>query len=485
MKVHFFHTNDIHSHFEEYLQLATEIRNRRHELLQQGETVFTFDIGDHADRKRMETEGTKGCTNAALIREVGYDAWTLGNNEGLTLPKEAWADMVNESEVPVLISNLFDLQTREPYSFFEPYLILERDGLRVAVIGMTVPFFEFYKMLGVYAEHPRDTFERLLPEIRRQDVDLVVLLSHLGLNSDRQIAEEIEGIDIIFGGHTHNVLEQPEKIKDTIICQAGFHGRYYGRLTLDFDESTRRITGFSGGAVERDASLTPEPQLVDLLTRWQDYAQEQLTETVAELPVDVGHSLTGNSPLADLLTDGMRELTGASIAMINGGMFNHGLLSGTVTRHDLLTCFPSPSITCVTELTGAQVLSLLRKSLDPAYTDRIGKGYGFRGYQVGSLMVSGLQVRVTLGDGGEPLLEAEHAGEPIREEALYEVAATDYLYFSQVYEEFKQGRQVRFELPFLRELLGEQLEKRRAETAEAYEPRWVFLNEDGERRQDD
>src|SRR6476469_5832732 len=103
MKIHFFHTNDVHSHFEEYLQVATQLRRTRAAVLEQGETVFTFDIGDHADRKRMETEGTFGSTNAALLKAVHYDAWTFGNNEGLTLPKSRWADLVDESETPLLL----------------------------------------------------------------------------------------------------------------------------------------------------------------------------------------------------------------------------------------------------------------------------------------------------------------------------------------------------------------------------------------------
>ncbi|HEU4965193.1 MAG TPA: bifunctional UDP-sugar hydrolase/5'-nucleotidase [Bacilli bacterium] len=474
MKIHFFHTNDVHSHFEEFLQVSTELRKRRHERQQQGETVFTFDIGDHADRKRMETEGTFGRTNAALIREVGYDAWTFGNNEGLTLRKDKWADLVNESETPCLIANLFDMQTREPYACFEPYLIFERDGLRVAVIGITVPFFDFYKMHGVYAEHPRETFARILPEIRRQEADLVVLMSHLGLSSDRQIAEEIEGIDIIFGGHTHNVLVEPELVNGTIICQAGFFGRYFGQLTVEWDEASRKIVGYSGGAVERDAELTPDADLVAEMERWQSHAAEQLDEAVAELSFDLGHALAGNSPLANVLTDGMRELTGASVAMINAGMFNHGLVSGTVTRNDLLTCFSSPSITCVVELTGKQILSVLRKSLDPAFIQDVGKGYGFRGHFVGGLQVSGLTVYVTESEdiSGEPTLDVEIDGQPLREADLYEVAVTDYLYFAPVLEEIKQGRNVRFELPFLRELLGDQLARRRA--VENPEDRWVF-----------
>lgn len=458
MKIHFFHTNDVHSHFEEYLQVATQLRRRRELALAAGETVFTLEIGDHADRKRMETEGTFGRTNAALIKQMEYDAWTFGNNEGLTLPKQSWPDLVNEAEVPVLVANLFDMETREPYAEFEPYLILERDGVRIAVLGLTVAFSDFYKMFGVHAEHPRETFERLIPEIKRQGVDLIVLMSHLGLNSDRQIAAEIPEIDIIFGGHTHHVLREPERVGNTIICQAGCYGSHYGHLAVEWDFEAGKIVSYEGGAVARVESTAPDADLVHLLAHWQEHAAEELTQVVAELQQPLEHTLAGDSPLANVLTDGMRRLTGAPIAMINAGLISHGLIAGPVTRADMLTCFPGPSIPVVIEMTGAQILSVLHKGLDPAYVERVGKGYGFRGHFVGGIQVSGLKVQVTVQEDESYEVGAELDGQPLDPDAFYEVCAVDYLYFSPVYEEFKQGRSTRFELPFLRELLGRELD---------------------------
>ncbi|PWK13803.1 bifunctional metallophosphatase/5'-nucleotidase [Tumebacillus permanentifrigoris] len=472
MKIHFFHTNDVHSHFEEYLQSATQLRRHRDEVTQRGETVFTFDIGDHADRKRMETEGTLGRANAALLRTVGYDAWVFGNNEGLILPKSSWADLVRESATPVLTSNLFDDESREGYPFFEPYLILERGGLRVGVFGVTVAFSDFYNIHGVFSEHPRDTFHRLLPEIQAQGVDLVVLLSHLGLHADRQIAQEIEGIDLILGGHTHQVTPEPELVGQTWICQAGCYGGFYGHVELEWDVAEQRVRGVSGGAIPRDPSVVPDADLESLLAHWQELAAEELSAVIVELPDELGHHLIGNSALGHLLADGMRRLTGADIAMINGGMFNHGLIAGPCTRQDLLTCFPSPSLSCVVELSGAQIRDVLQKSLLPGYYERVGKGYGFRGHYLGGLQVSGLRIRVV--ELGEFLydLQIEHAGEPLDLAGVYRVAAPDYLYFSAVYEEFKEGRSVSFHMPFLRELLGQELQG--AVAADVAEPRWIF-----------
>jgi 5'-nucleotidase len=471
MKIHFFHTNDVHSHLEPYLQVASELRAKRAEVLARGEVAYAFEIGDHADRMRLETEGTQGLANAALVRQVPYDAWVFGNNEGLTFPKEVWPAMVEEAGVPVLVSNLFDGDTKQPFPFFKPWQIWEKGGVRVGVIGMTVPFFGFYEMVGVYAEHPRETFARVLPELRAQGVDLVVLLSHLGLNSDRQIAEEIEGIDIIFGGHTHQALSVPEKIKETWICQAGCYGEYYGHLVVDWDEEGRQIRSVEGGAMRPDPARVPDRDLVELAENWRSAAEQEMEEVVAILPGELGHAIMGNSPLAHVLLDEMRVHTGAPIAMLNGGILGHGLLAGPVKRADLLTCFPGPSVTAVVELSGSQILTLLQKSLDPQYIQKRGKGYGFRGYYVGGLQVSGLQVAVVTDDDGYSL-SVEHEGRALDPDEHYEVAVADYLYFSPSYEEFKEARRVRFAMPFLRELLAQALVDFDYEAV--LKPRWVF-----------
>lgn len=474
MKIHFFHTNDVHSHFEEYLQTATQLRRHRDDVAARGETVFTFDIGDHADRKRMETEGTLGRTNAALLRTVGYDAWVFGNNEGLILPKSSWPDLVLESGAPVLTANLFDEETRAYYPFFDSYSILERDGFRLGVFGVTVAFSDFYNMHGVFAEHPRDTFARLLPELQAQGVDAIVLLSHLGLSADRQIAEEIPGIDLILGGHTHQVTPEPELVGATWICQAGCFGAFYGHVELDWDAEVRKIRGVTGQVIPRDPTLEPDGDLVEVLVHWQERAAQELSAVIADLPTELWHSPIGNSPLGHLLVDGMRRLTGAPIAMLNGGMLNHGLLAGPLTRQDLLTCFPSPSVTCIVEMTGAQVLSVLQKSLLPGFFEQVGKGYGFRGHFLGGLLISGLTVHVT--ELGEYLydLRVELAEQPLDLEGWYEVAIPDYLYFSPVYEEFKAGRSVRFQLPFLRELLAQELCREPAMEEALSAQRWIF-----------
>ena len=224
-----------------------------------------------------------------------------------------------------------------------------------------------------------------------------------------------------------------------MICQAGCYAAYYGHLTIEWDREKGEIVGVSGGAVQRDESVIPDQDLTELLTHWQEHAAVELTEVVAELDETVEHAIMGNSPLAHLLTDAMRKQTGAQIAMINAGSISHGLLAGPVTKADMLTCFPGPHVTCVTEMTGEQILSLLRKSLDPSFVQQIGRGYGFRGYYVGGLQVSGLQVRVVTGlDGFE--LDVECAGQPLVPGEVYQVAGTDYLHFSPAYVEFKEGR---------------------------------------------
>ena len=83
--IHIYHTNDVHSHFENWPQINHFLSQRKQQAADNGEACFLFDIGDHIDRSHPFTEGTEGKGNNELLNEAGYDAVTIGNNEGITM----------------------------------------------------------------------------------------------------------------------------------------------------------------------------------------------------------------------------------------------------------------------------------------------------------------------------------------------------------------------------------------------------------------
>jgi sulfur-oxidizing protein SoxB len=177
---------------------------------------------------------TKGMAVANVQNAMGYDAMT-GHWE-FTYGKEQLLANIKRLKFPFIAQNI----TNATWGglVFKPYTIKEVNGLRVGIIGQAFPYVplahpaHFVKgwNFGINTSHAQKMVNKLKNE---EKVDLVAVLSHNGLEVDRKFASLVSGIDIIVGGHTHDILPQPQIINNTIIVQAGTHGKFVGRIDLN------------------------------------------------------------------------------------------------------------------------------------------------------------------------------------------------------------------------------------------------------------
>src|SRR5699024_6628540 len=114
------------------------------------------------------TEGTNGRGNVQLLNEAGYDAVTIGNNEGITLSKAGLEHLYDGAEFSVIVANLFDADGNRPVAM-EPYKLFKlTNGITVAVIGITIPFTAFYESLGWKTTDPEPILQELIPVVRNR-----------------------------------------------------------------------------------------------------------------------------------------------------------------------------------------------------------------------------------------------------------------------------------------------------------------------------
>jgi 2',3'-cyclic-nucleotide 2'-phosphodiesterase (5'-nucleotidase family) len=155
----------------------------------------------------------------------------------------AFLAKINGSAHPILVANLRKKDGSRP---LPGTLELEVQGLRVGVFGVMVPMVtERMKTQAASAylwDPPIETARRVTAELRGR-VDLLIALTHIGHREDVRLAETVKGIDVILGGHSHTVIETPEKTGGTWICQGGSHSRYAG--VYQWDNGT-----LSGGLVK-------------------------------------------------------------------------------------------------------------------------------------------------------------------------------------------------------------------------------------------
>lgn len=465
------HTNDLHSDFASMPRIRTFFQ--AYEREQPPERLLRFDIGDHMDRMHPVTEGTLGEANIAVMNKTGYDAAVPGNNEGLTFPREVLDDLYGRrASFPVLATNLLKTDSNGRIAsrdWNRSHLVLERDGVRFGLIGLTAAFGVFYQELGWEASDPFLAAAAAVERLRReQSADVVIVLSHIGITYDLRLAEEVPGIDLILGGHTHHVIDELRRVGNTYIGAAGKSGSHVGVVRLRFDPAERRMTSCTGGACDISA-VQPEPELEALIAQHAAAAEAGMEREIAQLsrPLPAAHDR--ESPLGNLLAGALRRHCGADIGVVNAGQLLDGLDAGTVTMRRLHAICPSPINPCFMLLRGERLLQAIEQSMRPEVIERQIFGYGFRGKLLGTLCLDGVTVELEAGGAASaPRIARVMVGsEPLRPDQLYRVGTIDMFTFKAGYESIAEGEELQFFLPeFLRDLLADALTSRESE-------RWV------------
>ncbi|MFD0586394.1 bifunctional metallophosphatase/5'-nucleotidase [Paenibacillus sp. GCM10027627] len=464
------HSNDIHSRLENAARIATIIAEERR--VWGADRVLALDIGDHLDRMRMETEGSEGLVNVELLCEAGYEAVTLGNNEGLTYSSDVLTELYrSQTCFAVVCANMKWKETGERPDWMKAHHFIEKNGIRIGIIGATANFHEFYSLLGWSTVDPVPVIQEEVNKIR-SECDLVVVMSHLGLPSDRRMAEEVRGIDLILGGHTHHLLEEPIQIGETTICAAGKYGDYVGRIVIVFEpgQKSPSISAeciLTGAFPERDEAAA-------VIHKYKETGKQRLQKVVARLSNPLTFKLERESPLGNLMAAGLRRWTGAEIGLVNTGQMLGGLAAGDVTAGELHALCPSPVNPCLMRISGGQLKIALEQSLLDEYIHKPLRGYGFRGDWLGTLAVDGLTINCRFDH--PPMSKIESVlvgGEPLREERIYSVGTIDMFSFRAGYESLADAESFQFFMPeFLRDVVAFELASEQT-LQNCLIPRWL------------
>ncbi|MRX72004.1 bifunctional metallophosphatase/5'-nucleotidase [Bacillus lacus] len=455
--LHIYHTNDLHSHFEKWPHIAAVIETRRKRHLVDNEQHLLFDIGDHVDRSHPITEATLGKANINLLNELNYDAVTIGNNEGITLPHDALDNLYGSASFPVVLSNLLYQGGKRPDWAVPYYFIQLANGSRAAVLGITVYYELFYRLLGWEAVDPYISLRQSLKEVKGA-ADLIILLSHLGISEDETIAESFPEIDIIIGGHTHHVLPQGKMVNTVLLAGAGKYGQYVGYIAVDFDEH--------GNLLSKTAELleTPEeagcPRTLAVLAAEEKVSNAILSEVIGRLDEDLQADWFGESQLPRILAQAVKEWCKTDLCMLNAGLLLEGLAKGPVTKADLHRICPHPINPCIVSLKG----SALKEVILEARTERMEhlqlKGLGFRGKVMGRMIFEGIEVEtVTLEDGKEHVASISVLGEKLDLHKTYKVATVDMFTLGPLFPVISHAEHKEYFMPeFLRDVLSWKLQ---------------------------
>ncbi|MFZ7804132.1 bifunctional metallophosphatase/5'-nucleotidase [Bacillus thuringiensis] len=454
--IHLYHTNDIHSHFENWPQISRFVLGEKKRRQEAGETVLTVDIGDHVDRFHSISEATNGLGNTKLLNEALYDYVTIGNNEGITLAKEHLNRLYDDAGFEVLVANLFEKEGVRP-AWAKPYkLHTTTDGIIIAFIGLTVAYPEFYHMLDWHIEDPLIHLESILEEVK-DEAHITVVLSHLGKSMDEYMAEHYD-IDVILGAHTHHLFERGVLLNNTLLCCCEKWGRYVGHVQLTVDKETKKLLKKDGRAIktERLGAYSEPLSTIEIL-------QEESNHIMAEPVVHLKESLLVDwfqeTPFSHMLASALKTWCDAEIGMVNAGVLLEGLEEGVVTRGDIHRICPHPINPCALKVPGKILREVILKARKPNMENLEVKGFGFRGKVMGKMIYAGVEVIPDTIPGNKILLEDVLInGESLELDRIYTVGTIDMFTFGYLYPELSTLSGKQYYMPeLLRDVLTDML----------------------------
>ncbi|MBK5461455.1 bifunctional metallophosphatase/5'-nucleotidase [Peribacillus sp. TH27] len=452
--IHIYHTNDLHSHFENWPRIDKFLKERRQLHQETGEEAIILDIGDHVDRWHPYTEGTLGKGNIELLNEAGYQYVTIGNNEGITLPHEALDSLYENAKFQVLAANIYNQNNERPEWALPYWIHTTAKGTKIAMIGLTAYFQKFYSAMGWELTEPFTELKTQLHKIKGE-ADAIIVLSHLGIHDDERMAEDFPEIDVILGAHTHHILHQGKLVNNTLLCGAGKYGFFIGQVEMSVNEEMKVC---KKRAILYDTNDLPE---LEDERSWIEEMYQAGGETLQQVAVNLPESLENEwfkvSPLTEILGEALREWSEADCTFLNAGLLLDGLPKGPVTKGDIHRICPHPINPCIVEVNGNELKEILMQSRNEEWPHIQIKGFGFRGKIMGVMHYDQIEFKeVTNGIVKEILIN----GEKLQPHKSYKLAIPDMFTFGHFFPSIQRSNRKDYLLPeFLRDILLWKLKK--------------------------
>ncbi|MBQ9655678.1 MAG: 5'-nucleotidase C-terminal domain-containing protein [Prevotella sp.] len=402
---------------------------------------------------------------AEVMNYLKYDAEAIGNHDVETGHK-VYDKWIKELNCPTLGANIIDTKSGKPY--VEPYLMLEREGVRIAVLGMLTPAIpnwlheslwsgmRFEEMVGCARQWVKTLREK-------EQADVVVGLFHSGWeggicteqydeDAAKKIAEQVEGFDVIFFGHDHTVHQSTTNgvlclnpscnavnvAEATLKLRVSNNGKGKGRRSVKIIEKTGRIVDISNEAVDEDFVKHFQPQMDSV----QAFVNRQIG-TFAKT-IRSRDAFFGSAPFCDYIHELQLEHTGADISFNAPLQFNTEIKAGPVTVSDMFKLYRYENQIYVLRMTGREVRQMLEMSYDQwvntmkSPDDHImlvsestlgdQQRLGFKNFSFNFDSAAGIdyEVDVTKPNGQKVRILQLSDGRPFEEDQWYRVAMNSY-----------------------------------------------------------
>jgi len=452
-EVRLLHTNDHHARLEPVeigdnqtlggiSQRKTLVDRLREESDKAHQPLLLLDAGD-VFQGTLYFNTYQGQADVEFYNALKYDAMTLGNHE-FDQGQEVLKNFVENSKFPIISANL-DIQSTSPLSgWIKPWIILNKKGQNIGILGLTTPETPTMAEVGEGVDFldPVQAAQQAVQELTQQGINKIIALTHLGITEDLKLARQVDGIDVIIGGHSHTrvgdmpeanypypIVEKTPNGQPILVVTNWEWGKYLGDLDITFDRQGH-LQKWTGDLHPVSSEITANPQFQAILKTFAQPIQTLKSKVIGETPV----KLNGDHPdtrqqqtnLGTLLGEALLAKTARNqteIAITNGGGIRGSISAGEITIGDVLEAFPFTNTVIQVDVTGKQIKDLLEygvsqvDQLDGCFPQVAGLKLNWSAdLPVGSRMLS---IETRQGDGSYV---------PLNLEQTYRVVTSSFLF---------------------------------------------------------
>ncbi len=373
-----------------------------------------------------------------LMNDWQYDALTIGNHEfddGISEIEK----MMQKLKAPVVCANAVFPETTPLAQQIKSSVILERNGRKIGIIGALT---QDVKIETIHAKEIKllpllQTIQAEVDNLKKQQVDIIILLSHIGFNNDKSIAQQINDIDVIVGGHTHTLLSNNPQEKEAngsyptvvqnpngkpvLIVSTGMGGQHIGNLAVTFNRQGE-IKSYTGDTVVVNNTITPDTTVLMDITAIEQKLKDILNEPITSVREPISLTPTEffcsqSCYAGEILTDSLKRIIpNVDIVILNAGGIRAGLPNGMITFQHLAQTFPFDSYGAIVPLTGEQIQAYLTLGL---------KKYNPKDRTNAFLQTAGLSY--SFNPQTKQLVSVTINNQPIQDDKIYRVAMPSFI----------------------------------------------------------
>lgn len=417
------HTNDEHGVIENFGKIAWQ----REQLEEEYDDVFLVSGGDAfsgnpiVDEYVIDDENLRGKPMIETMGAAGYDAMVIGNHE-FDYGQERLQDSIDSAYFPMILANMEVDPDEADMAQPQPYAMLETSfGADLTFLGLVQVSGDYPSTLpaNLYGLNFLDPIETALEFTHLEDTsDAFIGLTHMGHSWEQELAEEMSELDLIIGGHSHTVVEEPVFVNDTLVTQAGSDTEYLGKVMVTFNEDNEIVEKDSKLIATEDIEGTNE-DVEDMIAGFEAEVEEIFARELSYLE----EPITGAEDLGAFMTDAVLESDqiadlgyDVDFAFQNsGGIRVSELEAGALTVGDIFELEPFGNDIIIHQMTADDLRSLIG-------TDSESRGEA-------DLRVAGLNYEViTDADGNLETVNLYYPdGTELDEDTEYTVALNSYI----------------------------------------------------------